>query len=164
VREYFQILKDTLVADELPAWKATVKRKPLSTSKFYFFDVGVARFLQGRRGIREGSPELGEAFEAYLHHELRADADYTGRHEIRYWRSRSGYAVDFILADKTAIEAKARRNVTGRDLKGLLALREEGRLHRYVVASLEDVPREKDGIAILPWRMFLDRLWDDQYI
>jgi hypothetical protein len=52
------------IADDLPAWRKSVKRKPVSTSKFFFFDIGVARFLQGRRGLEMKSPKFGEAFEA----------------------------------------------------------------------------------------------------
>lgn len=65
VQEYFQILRDTLLGDDLPAWRDSVRRKPIFTSKFYFFDIGVARYLQGRRGLEMRSPEFGKAFEAY---------------------------------------------------------------------------------------------------
>ena len=41
VYEYFEILKETLLIHELPAWRKTTRRKPLATSKFYFFDIGV---------------------------------------------------------------------------------------------------------------------------
>lgn len=41
VYEYFEILKDTLVLHEVPAWRKSKKRKPLASSKYYFFDVGV---------------------------------------------------------------------------------------------------------------------------
>ena len=84
VMEYFQILRDTLVGDDLPAWKRSSKRKPISTSKFYFFDIGVARFLQNRQGLRSGSPEFGEAFEAYMHHEIRSYCDYQGGGDLAY--------------------------------------------------------------------------------
>lgn len=158
-REYFQILEDTLVAHRLAAWRSSVKRKPITRPKLYFFDIGVARHLQGRRGLRARSPEFGEAFEAYLHHELRAYVDYTRGGELCYWRSKSGFEVDFILADHVAIEAKAKEHVGQRDLRGLRALAEEGRLQRYVVASLERQPRTQDGIEILPWRVLLEQLW-----
>ena len=71
VYEYFEILKDTLVLHELPAWRKSQKRKPLASSKFYFFDVGVVATLQGRR-FRPGTPEFGEGVETYLMHELVA--------------------------------------------------------------------------------------------
>lgn len=162
VQEYFHILRDTLLGDDLPAWKRTEKRKPLATAKFYFFDIGIVRHLQ-RRHLQEGSPEFGEAFEACLHHELRAYCDYEGVPELAYWRSTSDFEVDFILNDRTAIEVKAKTNVADRDLRGLRALREERLLKQYVVVSQEATPRRVDGIEILPWRAFLDRLWDGAF-
>lgn len=161
VREYFEILEDTLLASRLPAWTRTVKRKALSTAKMYLFDVGVARHLQHRRGLRARSPEFGEAFEAWLHHELRAWLDYRlPAGSLHYWRSRSGFEVDFILDERTAIEAKAKPTIGARDLRGLRALAEEGLVERLVVVCLEPRPRRVDGVEILPWRHFLEQLWD----
>ncbi len=161
VREYFRILEDTLIARRLPAWRSTKKRKPTATAKFYFFDVGVARHLQRRLKLRQRSPEFGEAFEAYLHHELQTFVDYKGEaDELCYWRSKSGFEVDFVLGDRVAIEAKAKAPVGQRDLRGIRALAEEGLLQRYIVVSLESQPRTtEDGIEILPWQRFVEQLW-----
>jgi predicted AAA+ superfamily ATPase len=163
VQEYFQILRDTLIAFDVSAWKKTKKRKPISTSKFYFFDIGVVRQLQHRTELQERSPEFGEAFETYLAHELKSFINYQASGELCYWRSKSGYEVDFILSDKTAIEVKAKMNVTPGDLKGLRALAEEKQLKRYLVVSLEKTPRTVNNIEILPWQLFLDRLWESEY-
>jgi predicted AAA+ superfamily ATPase len=159
VQEYFQILRDTLVGVDLPAWKQSIKRKPIATSKFYFFDVGVAHHLQQRRHLAPGTPEYGEAFEAFFHHELRTYCDYAGPLSLHYWRSTSGFEVDFILDDRVAIEVKAKPIVGDHDLRGLRAIREEGRSLRAIVASCEPAPRRVDGIEILPWEMVLERLW-----
>lgn len=158
VQEYFQILKDTLVAYEVPGWQQSKKRKPLSTSKIYFFDGGVARFLQNRSLIKRGSPEFGDAFETCIFHELRAYADYYGAGDIRYWRSQSGLEVDFVIGD-SAFEVKATRTVSQDDMKGLKALREEGLLKSFYLICLEESPWEREGIKILPWEHFLQRLW-----
>jgi predicted AAA+ superfamily ATPase len=161
VREYFHILQDTLLARMLPAWTRTRTRKAIATAKHYFFDVGVARYLQRRSGLARRSPEFGEAFESYIFHEITAYIDYADPAiPLAYWRSTSNYEVDFILADATAIEAKAKNPVGERDLRGLRALQEEKRLKRYVVASLEPRPRTSGGIEILPWDHFLEQLWD----
>lgn len=160
VQEYFHILRDTLLGADLPAWRRTEKRKPLATAKFYFFDIGIVRYLQRRRQLQEGSPEFGEAFEAYLHHELRTYCDYEGVPDLAYWRSTSDFEVDFILNDRTAIEVKAKTNVSDRDLRGLRALREERLLKHYVVVSQETTSRRVEGIEILPWQDFLERLWE----
>ena len=162
VHEYFEILKDTLVLHELPAWKKSKKRKPLASSKYYFFDVGVAGSLQGRT-FRRGTPEFGQAFETYLMHELTSHADYFSGDPICYWRSTSGFEVDFILGDHTAIEAKAKENVSEQDLKSLRALAEENAFKRYLCVSLEPRPRTVGGIRVLPFRMFLESLWAGEY-
>lgn len=163
VQEYFQILKDTLLAHEVPAWRKSVRRKPITTSKFYLFDSGVARILQHRGRINPGSPEFGEAFEHFIFHELLTYADYCRAGEIRYWRSLSGFEVDFVLGDTAAIEVKAGKNVSPQDLKGLRALREEGGLKHYLMVSGERTARVIDGIRILPWKEFLQQLWDGRF-
>jgi predicted AAA+ superfamily ATPase len=162
VYEYFEILKDTLLLHEIPAWRTSRKRKPLVSSKFYFFDVGVTATLQGRRP-RPRTPEFGEALETYVLHELVAYRDYLSGEPIAHWRSASGFEVDFILGDHTAIEVKAKENIAPHDLKSLRAIAEEGRLQHHVCVSLDPRPRRVDGIAIVPVHDFLERLWDGRY-
>ncbi len=162
VYEYFEILKDTLILRELPAWQQSTRRKPITSSKYYFFDVGVASQLQGR-AIKAETPEFGAGFEAYVMHELTAYADYRSADDIRYWRSTSGFEVDFILGDHTAIEVKATRTVTNDHLKGLKALAEEQRFRRYVCVAMVERPRTVNGIDVLPWRLFFDALWAGEY-
>jgi predicted AAA+ superfamily ATPase len=164
VREYFHILEDTLVARPLPSWTRSRSRKAITTAKHYFFDVGVVRRLQHRSKLARPSPEFGEAFESYVLHELSAYEDYVGGAALAYWRSTSNFEVDFVLADRTAIEVKAKDPVADRDLRGLRALREERLLRDYVVVSLEARPRAVDGIRVLPWRQFLEELWDGRFV
>jgi len=162
VYEYFEVLKDTLIVHELPAWKQSKKRKPLVSSKFYFFDIGVAGFLQGRR-FAPGTPEYGEAFETYIAHELRAYRDYISGEPLTYWRSTSGYEVDFILGDHTAVEVKAKQTIGLQDLKALVALSEEKKLKRYLCVSFEPRSRVIGPVQILPYGEFLDALWEGEF-
>jgi uncharacterized protein len=162
VYEYFEILKDTLLLYELPAWRKSKKRKPLTSSKYYFFDVGVVATLQGRQ-FRPGTPEFGEAFETYLMHELVSYSDYISGEPLNYWRSTSGFEVDFILGDHTAVEVKAKENVSAHDLKSLRAFAEEKKLKRYLCVSLEPRRRNLENVTILPLREFLEALWGREY-
>lgn len=161
VYEYFEILKDTLLLHEVPAWRKSRKRKPLVSSKYYFFDVGVASALQGRL-VKPETPEFGAAFETWLLHEIVSYRDYVSGEPVNYWRSTSGFEVDFILGDHTAIEVKAKNNVSPQDLKSLRALAEEKRLKRYLCVSLEPRRRQVEGVTILPFRQFLDALWNGE--
>jgi predicted AAA+ superfamily ATPase len=162
VYEYFEILKDTLLLYELPAWRKSKKRKPLASSKYYFFDVGAVAVLQGRE-FRAGTPEFGEAFETYLMHELKCFSDYISGEPLSYWRSTSGFEVDFIIGDHTALEVKAKKNLSPNDIKPLRMLAEEGKLKRYICVSMEQQRRTVGNIDILPYREFLDLLWEKAY-
>ena len=162
VHEYFGVLTDTLILHELPAWRQSRKRKPLASSKYYFFDIGVAGSLQNRE-YRAGTPEFGEALESIVMHELVSYRDYRSGESLAYWRSTSGFEVDFIIGDHTAIEVKATQHVDGRDVKPLRALAEEGRLWRYLCVSLERTPRRLGQVTVLPWRDFLQALWAGEY-
>jgi len=162
VYEYFEILKDTLILHELPAWRKSKKRKPLASSQYYFFDVGVATALQ-RRVLRTGTPEFGEGFETYLFHELLCYRDYIHHEPLSYWRSTSGFEVDFIIGDHTAVEVKAKENISSHDIKTLQALAEEQILKRYLLVSLELRMRQIGEVTILPYQEFLDKLWNGEF-
>jgi len=162
VYEYYDILKDTLILRELPSWRKTVKRKPLASSKYYFFDVGVVSALQGRPFL-PGTPEFGEAFETFIMHELGCYSDYVSGDLLCFWRSTSGYEVDFIIGDHTAVEVKAKENVSAQDVKALRALREETKIKKFICVCLEHREREVDGIKVVPYAEFLSSLWSGEY-
>lgn len=158
VREYFDLLKLTLLGSELPAWGESKKRKPIQTSKFFLFDIGITRALQHRSRLKERSPEFGEAFEHFIFHELSTFVDYK-KGTLHFWRSTSGFEVDFILNGEIAIEAKGKDVIGAHDLKGLVALREENLCKKFIVVCNEKTPRIVDGIHILPWKNFLEQIW-----
>jgi len=161
VRAYFQIIRDTLLGYNLEAWRKGSKRKESTSSKFYFFDNGVAQHLQNRRHLALGTPEYGVAFEAYIFHELRTYVDYEAPSAtINFWRTTTNIEVDFILDNRVAVEVKASSLIATSDLKGLKAIREESNeLRRFIVVSLEPVRRIVDGIEVLPCTEFLEELW-----
>ena len=65
-----------------------------------------------------------------------------------------------IIGTVVAIEFTSTTLVQDKHLRGLLALKEEGLLKRYLCVSLDEVPRQtSDGIEILPWETFLRILW-----
>ena len=111
----------------------------------------------------KGTPEFGPAFETWLLHELVCHRDYAGGSPIKHWRSASGYEVDFVLGDHTAIEVKAKENVALRELRGLSALAEERPIKHVLCVSLDARPRRVGGIRILPYGEFLDALWGGEF-
>ncbi len=161
VRTYFEILEDTYLGYRIPPWTRARSRRMILTEKFYLFDVGVTNYL-ARRQARIGSAEFGRAFEQLILMELKAYQAYRRPElDIRFWRTASGFEVDFVLGDmQVAIEVKGSARVHDGDLGGLRALREDHRVKRSVIVSLERSPRTvAPGIEVLPWRTFLEQLW-----
>jgi predicted AAA+ superfamily ATPase len=166
VREHYQILEDTLVGHQLPAYQKTVKRKPVATAKFYFFDVGVANTLKRTTVIEEGSDAYGRALEHLIYLELRAYLDYRRlEHPLSYWRSRSQNEVDFVIGDDMAVEVKSKSRVSPRDYKSLNALAEEIPLKKRIVVCGERLLRRADdGTEIMPTAHFFEQLWSGALI
>ena len=84
--------------------------------------MGTTAVLQGRE-FKAGTPEFGEAFEIYLMPELKSFSDYVSGEQLSYWRSTSGFEVDFIIGDHTALEAKAKNNLSANDIKSWVCWR-----------------------------------------
>lgn len=163
VREYFQILVDTLLGRYLPAYAKRPKRRVIQAPKFYFADVGVVNVLARRGRVEPGSELFGKALESWIFHELTAHLAYSESDRgLAYWRLASGIEVDFVADDLgLAVEVKSTANPSSDHLKGLRALKEDHRsVGRRVLACM--VPRARrteDGIDVLPVTEFLERLW-----
>ncbi|MHB1046325.1 MAG: ATP-binding protein [Thermoanaerobaculia bacterium] len=168
VKGWFEVLVDTLLGDFLPAFTRRPKRRVIGAPKFYFADVGVVNHLAKRGRMEPGSALFGKAFESWVRHELRAYAHYRERFfELSYWRLASGIEVDFVVDDMAAaVEAKATPRVKSDDLNGLRQIRiDHPKLKERFVVSLEPKARvTEDGIVVLPWRTFVERLWRDELI
>jgi len=161
VRNYFQILEDTLLGFRISPWRKAKKRRLIETEKFYLFDIGVTNYL-ARRAPRVGTPEFGKSFEHYILMELKAYQAYRNPElDIQYWRTSSGFEVDFILGDMDlVIEVKASQKIHTGHTRSLKALQDEYSTGRMVIVSLEEHPRRIDSsIEVLPWKTFLEILW-----
>lgn len=164
VAEYFSVLEDTLIGSLLEPFAKSKKRKAITTAKFYFFDVGVCNFLAGRGGIKPKTELFGSALEHFIFTELKAYLDYTNDNRpLYFWRSKSGYEVDFLIDEEIAIEVKASALVTERHCGGLAALSEELTMRKKIVVSMDPFPRKMKDVEILPVAVFLKRLWAKMY-
>jgi len=168
-KEYFRILEDTLIGKMVPAFRKRAKRRLIGAPKFYFFDIGIVSHLARRGKIESGSELFGKAFEQFIFMELKAHASYSEiNYPIAYWRTASGFEVDFILEDEdnlVAVEVKSTDLIRNRHLKGIRAFKQEYPAKHFIVVSMEPRPRQtEDGINLIPWEIFLERLWSNQII
>lgn len=167
VKAYYEILVDTHLGRWVePFAKRTTRQIITKSAKFYLFDVGIAGYLSGRKLEKPQGAEFGRAFEHFILMELVAYSSYRELHfPIRFWRTKAGREVDFVLGDgEVAIKVKGSRRIDRTDLRGINAFRQAYKPSTSIIVCREPAARQVDGIAILPWREFLTNLWGDKII
>ncbi len=165
VREYYQILEDTLLGHTLEPWRRSKNRRLIETAKFYLFDVGIVRALSGMPIIQQRTVEFGLAFEHFLIEEVRAYLGYTEKDlPLAFWRTSTKLEVDLIVGDlDLAVEFKAVPMADSRHTQGLRALMEDQNVKKALLVTLDERPRKlENGISILPWKMFCELLWSGE--
>jgi predicted AAA+ superfamily ATPase len=163
VKEYYQILVDTLLGTMIEPYKKRQERQVITKAgKFYLFDVGIAGGLTGRHIPEQKGEQFGRALEHFILMEIMAHRSYSGLdYDIHFWRTKTGLEVDFVLGrGEIAIEVKGSSHIHGADLRPLKAFIEEYRPRGAHLVCNEKKQRIHEEIHIVPWRDFLSMLWD----
>jgi len=167
VKEYYQILADTLLGSFVEPFKRRQSRQVIAKApKFYLFDVGVAGALTHRVITQPKGEQFGRAFEHFIYMELLAHRSYSELgYPINFWRTKSGLEVDFVLADgEVAIEVKGAGRVDERDLSVLRSFADEFRPKHALLVCAAGEERVVGAVRVVPWRTFLARLWAGDYL
>ena len=166
IKEYFNILEQTLIGYMVPAFTLSKKRRAITTKKFYYFDVGVVNYLLNRSNLLPGSIDFGHAFEHFMVQEIKAYLSYNEKKEkLSYWRTSNGYEVDAIIGDaRVAIEFKSSEEVQSKHTKGLKAFEEDFPDAKKIIVSLDRNKRILNGIEVIPAMEFLQMLWSGNII
>jgi len=165
VERYFEILVDTLIGFHLEPYHASIRKRQTAKAKFYFFDPGVKRALEGQLSIpiQPRTPPFGHAFEHFLMLEIHRYRDYFRREEkFSYLRTKDDVEVDLIIErprqKKIVIEIKSSDRVDEVEILRLKALKKDLAPCDFWVASREKHPRMIEGFEILPWQQVLRNL------
>jgi uncharacterized protein len=167
VKEYYQILVDTLLGTFVEPYKKRQERQVITkAARFYLFDVGVAGAVTRRHIADERGEQFGRALEHFILMELLAHRSYRDLdYDIHFWRTKSGLEVDFVLGrGEVAIEVKGTSRVDHAEFRALRAFVADHRPRRALMVCNERSPRVHDGVDVLPWREFLARLWGGQIL
>jgi predicted AAA+ superfamily ATPase len=164
VRSYFEVLTDTLLGFELPAWRRSRTRKASATSKFYIFDMGVVNGILNQ--FESQSQVNGIPLEHLVLNEVRTYLSYNQLDlPIAFWRTSSGIEVDLLIGERVAVEIKTTRRAISDDMRGLVALSEEiPHLRRILVCNEPNQRTLDNGIEIVPVAEFLEQLWKKQIV
>jgi predicted AAA+ superfamily ATPase len=167
VKEYYQILVDTLLGTMVEPFKRRQSRQVISrTPRFYLFDVGIAGTITKRHLVNEKGELFGKAFEHFIFMEIAAYNSYNELdYPINFWRTKSGLEVDFVLGGgEVAIEVKGTARVEKRDLRPITAFIDEYSPRKAIVVCNEREERVHGQIRIMPYQNFLHDLWTGKII
>jgi predicted AAA+ superfamily ATPase len=167
VKEYYQILCDTLLGRLILPYKKRQERQVIGKApKFYLFDVGVAGAIAKRHIPEARGDVFGKAFEHFILMELSAHASHSElNYDIQFWRTKSGLEVDFILGQgEVAVEVKGFCRLDDRELRPLSAFAEEHKPRQAVLVCNETAERNVRGLRVMPWRAFLAALWAGEFM
>jgi predicted AAA+ superfamily ATPase len=158
VKDYYQILEDTLIGSFLWPWNRSERKK--ARPKFYFFDCGVTRVLQNRLTSAPSPDEIGFLFETWFVNELIRIRDYEEKeHVISLWRE-GEWELDVLIEGGhgpiVAFECKAGKQI--RNQPSLRAFRSKfPKVPLYVVSMRdENARRFEDGTELLPWKRAIE--------
>jgi predicted AAA+ superfamily ATPase len=168
VERYFDILVDTLIAVRVPAWQPRAKVREVAQPKFYIFDCGVVRALQGLIREKPRDYEKGALLETLVLHELRAAISYLNvGGEIYHWRTSGGAEIDFVWQrGEAAIGIELKTSSTWRSDfgKSLRPLLKERKLTRGLVIYRGNHLASEQGVEGMPLESFLARLWNGEIL
>lgn len=163
VQSYYEILEDTLIGVRLMPWHKSLRKRLVAHPKVYLFDTGVTNAINGQL-LEPPSPRIkGRLFEQWIILETHRLLQYReSEGKIFFWRTNNGAEVDLLLEKHGRIvgayEIKHKTNVTGADLSGLRAFREEYKKVPCRIVSCVKNAYEIDDVLVLPWHEFFEEL------
>jgi predicted AAA+ superfamily ATPase len=168
VLRYFEILQDTLMGFYLEPFHTSVRKIQSAKSKFYFFDLGVKRAIEGSLNsiLSPGTYSYGEAFEHFIILECLRLKDYLRSDDRFYYlRTKDDVEIDLIIQRSPqeiwAVEIKSSTRVDDVEIRKPEKLMEDLGAKRHIVVTQESTARRIGKIEILPWAQFLNELYPE---
>jgi len=168
VENYIHILEDLLLAYQLPVFTKRAQRELSKSPKFYLFDTGVFRTLRPKGPFDRSEEINGAALEGLVAQHLMAWNEYsTQKHQISFWRTRTGLEVDFIIYGSSglyAIEVKHSNKISISDTKSLNAFISDYPTAKAILLYRGDKRVMEKNVLCIPCEQFLLDLIPNQPI
>lgn len=170
VKEYFQILEDTLIGFHLPPFHESVRKRQRQNPKFYIFDNGVQRALSGalQVPVTPQTSAYGEAFENWLICEIRRLAAYAEKDfSMSYLRTKDDAEIDLIIErpglPRVILEIKSSKRITSEAVTSLNRFAVDMPESQAVCLSQDPHPQRIGKVTALPWAQGLREIgvWSD---
>jgi len=159
VQNYFQILEDTNITFTLEAYHTSIRKRLISSPKFYFFDIGIKRALERSLNL-EITPNnftYGKHFEHFLiiqmffcNHYKKLD------YQFFYLKTKDGAEIDLIIdrpgEPLAIIEIKSTSKIEKNDFQTLIEFKRSLPNAEAFCLSQDTYERVDSEINIMPWQ------------
>lgn len=138
VSAYLELMEESHLLVRLPPFAGGRRAELTKSPKVYFVDVGLRNHLIGDLSSFEHRGDRGPLLENHLFSELWKTVPFAG--SLRWWRTRSGAEVDFVLSEgdrRIAIEVKAARMTRPKLSRGARSFLQAYQPDLFIVANLE---------------------------
>lgn len=164
VHGYLQILEDTLMAFQLPAFEGRLRVREKKHPKLYWIDAGIVRAIK-----KQFSPvtheERGALFEGWIANLLRIYSLHKDLYDTCYYWSPAEAKqteVDFLLEKQDqylALEVKSQEHISSEHLVGLRAIQKLKNIKKRVLVYTGDKTlRTAEGVDVYPVTEFLKKI------
>ena len=165
VRNYFQILEDTLIGFYLEPYHKSLRKRQGMSPKFYLFDCGVQRALSGLLSldINPSTYEYGTLFEHFIILELKRLSEYRRNDfEFYYLRTKDDAEIDLIIdrpgRPTVLLEIKSKSRITEADVTVLSSLASAFPTAKAFCISQDPKAQRFGAVRALPWREALQEI------
>jgi predicted AAA+ superfamily ATPase len=154
VKAYYQLLIDTLVAYEIPAWHNSLRKQIQKGSRYYLFDNGVINALTGEllSELKPSTYRFGRLFESFIVQQIKQALEKSGSPlKCFHYREYGGLEVDLILqknphSTPLAIEIKSSSSPNIKDVKNLMTFKKQFPNTSQIVICETPRPYQLEGI------------------
>lgn len=159
IKEFYRVLEDTLIVERIDPYLKNARKRILSSSRYYFFDIGVRNALS-RLPLDYNliNAQKGILFEhAVMLEIIRRVRALNKNYKINFWRTSGGAEVDCIVDTGNSvipIEIKSSRIVSLSDVSGLrifLSDYSQTAKQGFVITMGDKKEKIAENITVIPW-------------
>jgi len=168
IKEYFNILEDTMIGFFLEPFHNSFRKRLVGKSKFYFFDPGIVRSLSRRLSVPliAKTAAYGEAFEHFIILEfIRLAGYFQPDYRFSFIRTATDVEVDLVVERPgkplLCIEIKSSDIVNESDISSFRRITQDIPDCEAVVLSQDRFMKKFDHVTCYPWKQGIEEFFPE---
>lgn len=165
VTTFFQILEDTLMGFWLPGYHKSIRKSQKSQPKFFFFDLGIQRALEGSLDSPPvpGTSLYGQYFESLVINEIYRINSYSQKDfRLSHYQTSTGQEIDLVLTKgmkDILVEIKSTAQLDPVEVAKMERITSGFKQAKKYYISQDPVATQIGEIQCMHWQKFIQELF-----